>query len=311
MAITRTTLLSGPAAAIFNGHTFWARDGILVTPALELEAVDSDAQGVIDATASLQPVMIKFTPSAPFADLVILYPWLEGAPGASLFGSEDTPLVLIAANGVRLTFSAAAIVAMPDLHLTAQGSVAGTVTFLALGARSLPITDANRLVTVDTASVPVAPTGTPELTDDFVIIWGGAPWMNLRARDRVHLHFEIKTRPVLSDANALLDLTLEQLNVEVRFTPATPGGPREADLIAALQLQGAFPGRSLGASGLTLDIAGENLWVRLPLAQLIGGDLAFDVAHGRIGELTFRAGQAFIGIDETGSLVSLTEGIPL
>jgi hypothetical protein len=117
MPITRTTLLGGPAAAIFNGHTFFARDGILVTPALELEAVDSDSQGVVDATASSAPVTIKFTPSAPFADLISLYPWLEGTPGTSLFGTVDTPLVLIAANGVRLTFAAAAILAIPDLHL--------------------------------------------------------------------------------------------------------------------------------------------------------------------------------------------------
>ena len=137
--------------------------------------------------------------------------------------------------------------------------------------------------------------------------------MNLRARDGVRVHFEMKTRPVLSDANALLDLTLEQLDVEVRFTPATSGGPREADLIAALQLQGigALPGRSLSAAGLTLDIAGEHLWVRLPLAQLVGGSLTFDVSQGRIGELLFRAGQAFIGIEATTPLISLTEGTPL
>ncbi len=61
----------------------------------------------------------------------------------------------MAANGVRLTFSAVAITQMPDLTLDARGSVAGAVTFLALGARSLPITAANRLVTIDTASSPV------------------------------------------------------------------------------------------------------------------------------------------------------------
>src|SRR5450631_3616133 len=151
MAVTRTTLLSGPAAATFNGHTFFARDGILVTPALELEAVDSDAQGVLDATATLAPVVIKFTPSAPFADLLALYPYLDGAPGTSLFGAVDSPLVLVAANGVRLTFAAAAVAQMPDLMLGASGSGAGAVTFLAVGARSLPITAANRLVAVDTA----------------------------------------------------------------------------------------------------------------------------------------------------------------
>jgi hypothetical protein len=311
MPITRTTLLSGPAAATFNGHTFFAQDGILVTPGLELGAVDSDAQGVLDSTASLQPVTIKFTPSATFADLVSLYPWLEGKPGTSLFGATDTPLVLVAANGVRLTFAAAAILAMPDLHLTSHGPVAGAVTFLALGARSLPITAANRLVTIDTATVPVAPSGTPQLTDDFAITWGGTPWVNLRARDGVRIRFAMKTKPVISDANALLDLTLDRLEVEARFTPATPGGPAEADLIAALQLQGAnaLPGRSLAANAQTLDVAGEHLWVRLPLAQVVGGDLAFDVAKGRLGELTFVGERAFVGSNAE-SLISLTEGMP-
>src|ERR1700722_5814340 len=124
MPITRTTLLSGPATATFAGHTFVARNGILVTPALELDAVDSDAQGIIDATATLQPVMIKFTPQAAFAALIALFPFREGARGRPLFGASDVPLVLVAANGVRLTFSAVAIAQMPDLALGAGGAVA-------------------------------------------------------------------------------------------------------------------------------------------------------------------------------------------
>ncbi len=312
MPITRTTLLGGPAAAIFNGHTFFARDGILVTPALELEAVDSDSQGVVDATASSAPVTIKFTPSAPFADLISLYPWLEGTPGTSLFGTVDTPLVLIAANGVRLTFAAAAILAIPDLHLTTRGPVTGAVTFVALGARSLPISEVNRLVTIDTASVPSVPSGTPQLTDDYLITWGGAPWVNLRARDGVRIRFALKTRPVVSDANAVLDVTIEELRIEARFTPATPEGPAELDLISALQLQGAnaLPGRSLAATAETLDVAGEHLWVRLPLAQIIGGSLAFDVARGRLDEMTFVGERAFMGTTAAAAMVSMTEGMP-
>jgi len=308
MAVTRTTLLGGPAAAIFDGRTFFARDGILVTPALEMGAVDSDAQGVLDATVAAAPVTIKFVPSAPFADLVALYPWVEGKAGTSLFGTEDAPLVLIAANGVRLTFGAVAIVGMPDLHLAANGPVAGAVTFLALGSRTLPVTAGNRLVTIDTAEVPVVPSGTSQLTDDYSITWGEAPWTGLRARDGVRVHFEMKTRPVVSDANALLDLTLERLGVEVRFTPATPGGPDEADLVEALRLQGALPGRSLAATARTLEIAGEHLFLRLPLAQMVGGEMAFDVKHGRLNELTLVAERAFMGTAEP--LLSLTEGAP-
>jgi len=128
----------------------------------------------------------------------------------------------------------------------------------------------------------------------------------------VRIHFALATRPVVSDANAVLDLTLEKLDVEARFTPATPGGPAEADLIAALQLQGAnaLPGRSLSATAQTLDVAGEHLWVRLPLAQLVRGELAFDAVHARLGELVFRAERAWLGTGLPAELVTLTEGEP-
>jgi hypothetical protein len=313
MPITRTTLLGGPATATFLGHTFSAQDGILVTPALELEAVDSDAQGVLDATVTTQPVTIKFSPSAPFADLLALYPFLEGAPGTSLFGASDTPLVLVAANGVRLTFSAVAITQMPDLSLSSTGATAGAVTFLALGARELPITAANRLVTIDTVTPPVITPTTPQLSDDFEITWGGAPWANLQALDGVTVRFAMKTKPVLSAANALIDLTLESLTATASFTPGTPAGPVEADIFAALQAQGAgaLPGRLRSQGANALNVAGEHLYLRMPLAQLTAGPLTFDSTHPRVGELVFTATRVLLAAEpELDQLVGLSEGEP-
>ncbi len=283
-----------------------------MTPALELEAVESDVLGEFDATASEAVVKIQFVPSAPFADLIALYPHLGLAAGASLFGAADTPLVLTAANGARLTFAAVAIAQMPELSLTARGPVAGAVTFVARGARDQALTAANRFVAFDTGSIPLAPVRTPQLSDDYSVTWGAAPWANLGTRDGVRVRFAMETRAVMSDANGLLDLTLEKLAVEARFTPASPNGPAESDLIAALELQGteALPGRSLAATGHTLDIAGGHLFVRLPLAQVTGGVLAFDAAHERVGELMFTAEQAFLGTGAPMALVSLTEGEP-
>jgi hypothetical protein len=314
MPVTRTTLLGGPATATYAGHTFSAQNGILLTPALELDAVDSDAQGVLDATVNLgAPVTIRFAPSAPFADLVALYPFLEGEAGTSLFGASDTPLVLLAANGVRLTFAAVAITQMPDLSLTSKGAVAGTVTFLARGTRGLPIAAANRLVAIDTTTDLPASSAPVQLSDDFAITWGGAPWVNLQALDGVTVKFAMKSAPVLSDANALLDMTLESLAVTAGFTPGTPTGPAEADVFAALEVQGvaALSGRPLSSTAHTLEVAGEHLWLRLPSAQLTAGPLRFDAKLPRVGELVFAATRALLGADATATaLASLTEGEP-
>ena len=294
MSVTRATLLSGPAAATYNGQTFFARDGILVSPALEVEAVGSDANGVLDATVFQTPVTIRFTPSAPAGALVALYPHLQAAPGESLFGPVDRPLILTAANGVRLTFAAVAITQMPDLTLGASGAVAGTVTFLALGARSLGVTAADRLVTIDAGAMPVAPSGAPGLSDDYAVTWGAAPWAALRSRDGVRVRFALTSVPVRSDANALLDVTLAKLEVEVRFVPESPMGPGEAEVIAALQVQGVAPGRLLSNGAEALSVVGEGLAVTLPEAQLISAELDYAGTRPRVGELIFTAGRAFL-----------------
>jgi hypothetical protein len=313
MPVTRTTLLSGPATATYAGHTFSAQDGIVITPALELVAVDSDAQGQLDASVTAAPLKIQFAPSAPLADLLALYPYLDAAPGRLLFGLNDTPLVLTASNGVRLTFAAVAITQMPELKLGATGATAAGVTFLALGARTLPITAANRLVTIDTimpSSVAPQPT---QLSDDFVITWGAAPWVNMRALDGVTLRFATKATLITSAANALLDLSLESLTVTASFTPATPAGPAEADVIAALQLQaaGATPGCGLSQGAHALSIAGEHLNVRLPLAQLTAAPLTYDSSHPRVGELVFTATRVLLTAEPTlDPIVSLSEGEP-
>ena len=67
----------------------------------------------------------------------------------------------------------------------------------------------------------------------------------------------------------------------------------------ALQAQGAdsLPGRLLSAEAKALDVAGEHLWLRLPLAQLTQGPLTFDAVHPRVGELVFTAGRALLGMD--------------
>ena len=318
MGVTRTTLLGGPATASFLGHTFYAQDGILVTPALELGPVDSDAQGQLDATVSVAPVKIQFSPNAPFADLIALYPFLEGAPGTSLFGASDTPLVLTAANGVRLTFGAVAITQMPDLRLSSRGAVAGAVTFLALGARSLPVTAANRLVTIDTVTPPAITAIAPQLSDDFEITWGAGgtgsgagsgPWVNLQSLDGVTVKFAMKTSPVLSAANALLDVTLDSLTVTASFTPVTPNGPVEADVFAGLQAQGSLPGRLLSQGAQALQVAGEHLFLQLPLAQLTRGPLTFDATHPRVGELVFTATRALLMAEPVlEGLAGVTEG---
>jgi hypothetical protein len=108
------------------------------------------------------------------------------------------------------------------------------------------------------------------------------------------------SRPVWSDANGLLDMTLEKLEVRASFVPASPAGPAEADLVAALQWQGAnaLPGRPLSQTGESLTIAGTGFSVELPLANVVNGGMDFDFKNPRLGELTFLAERALLNAAE-------------
>ena len=134
-----------------------------------------------------------------------------------------------------------------------------------------------------TDDFPVAPVGTPELADDFVISWGASPWTGLRARDGVRIHFKMKVRPVFSDANAVVDWTLESLGVEARFIPVSAPGPDEGAVMGALEVQGALPGRSVADGGEMLVVAGGDWTVLVPRAELVSGELAFEAVKGRVG----------------------------
>ena len=65
----------------------------------------------------------------------------------------------------------------------------------------------------------------------------------------------------------------------------------------------------VGAQGLV--IAGEHLWLHLPLAQLSAGALTFDATHSRVGELVFTAVRASLEAEEgLSQLATLSEGEP-
>lgn len=296
MGVTRTTLLSGPAAVSYAGHIYWAREGVVVSPALELAAVESDAEGVLDSTVVDSPVTIRFVPSVPARDLVALYPHLDGAVGKSLFGAADVPLVITASNGVRLTFAAVALVQMPDLHLGVDGDGVGTVSFLALPARGSSVNSPGRVVTFDTATLPAMPASSPQLTDDYVLFWGvKAPAPALRSLDGFHVSFSLKTEPVLSDANGVLDVTLVSLAVEVIFMPeARAGGPWDAEALNGF-LIAADPGHALSASSRMLGLIGDSFSLFLPEAALVRAGVIFSGTADRMTAVVFAAGQGFTG----------------
>jgi hypothetical protein len=76
-------------------------------------------------------------------------------------------------------------------------------------------------------------------------------------------------------------------------------------------VQGGLPARLLSLGAQTLTVAGEHLWLELPLAQLTAGPLTFDAVHRRVGELVFTAGRALLAAEGAAeALVSLTEGEP-
>ncbi|MFZ4395573.1 MAG: hypothetical protein ACOYOU_08085 [Kiritimatiellia bacterium] len=146
----RTNLVKGPGVVKFGDVVLHSADGITGDVAVETTAIPSDMEGEVDkllvnrfGEASIRPVGQL---SAPI--LAALYPHQTPDIGSPLFGATDVPLILHSKAGVMVTFLNAALVAPPQLILSAtRTAFGGAAKFRALIAADKAPGDEDSFIT--------------------------------------------------------------------------------------------------------------------------------------------------------------------
>lgn len=200
-------------------------------------------------------------------------------------------LVILGADGTRVTLHNAAVTKMPTINAKSKETLWGDVEFEAFPKNGVDRTTANSVMTVDTAAF--SDTGFDPadiITQPYKLTWGAAPWDEIYTKAGFVITPTLDLAAVEDDASGILTRRV----TKVGFTAtAQPSGIDFASLLAKLNLQGAgaIRGRSLAADNL--DIEGTDVFLRLNKAALLGGPTQWKTDLDRVGELTWQATRSF------------------
>ncbi|MFH0878553.1 MAG: hypothetical protein V2A34_02460 [Lentisphaerota bacterium] len=289
MSIDRTTIVKGPAIVTFDSEVMYVKDAITLNYKLDTFEIPVSTHGSVDQRISNVPVEISFTPVGKWDALSQLFPHTTPAPGDSIFGATDKNLTIQTKAGVLITCKAAAVTKMPDIISSTTKTLLGQVTFTCIGVNNTAWTDAaKRLLVASNAWSDTSFSPADVLTQTYAIAWGSAsPWSTIKTMDGVTISFGLKTSPIETDEDGLVDMCVDDVSVSAKLTPV---GVSETQLVDLLKGQGtgAVRGASLATiNSNALNISGTGVYVRIYAAVPKETPMAFERAKNRAGSITF------------------------
>ncbi len=261
MAVTRTTVVAGPAIVQFASYNFYSEGDITVTLASQTDDVMTSVYGKVDERIVDRSAIISFVPTEiEEASLPILWPYGSTTPGTSIF-TTDAPLVIYTLAGKTITFTSAAVTKLPSLRLAASGTMLGAIEFTAIGKDNAEWSDAASIGTVASLAWtdPATYTLTAIRNDVYTASWAASgAWSSFTTEDGFSVDFNLSLKPIVTDAYGTIKMLFSNLEVMVKCKPLGAGATpiAEAELLAGLGWQdtGAARGRSLNAFANNYDM---------------------------------------------------------
>lgn len=202
-------------------------------------------------------------------------------------------LVIVGADGSRITLHNCAVTKMPSVKAAAQETLWGEVEFEAFPKNGVARTTANSVLTEDTTTFADSGfTPTDIITQPYTLTWGSAPWSAIYTKNGISIDTSLDLAVVEDDANGVLTRRISRLGFSAK---AQPSGIDFAALRAALNIDGSGATRGRSLAGSDLNIQGTGVYMRLYAAALVGGLAQFKTDLDRVGELTWQATRTFTG----------------
>jgi hypothetical protein len=214
-----------------------------------------------------------------------------GTGTVSLIVQEQ--LVIHSFAGERYTFHNAAVTQMPNINASTIATLFDEVIFECFLKNNTAWSAVDARFTLDTS--PLSDTSFDPaaiITQAYLLDWGAAPWAALSTKTGVQINFGLQLEAVMTDADGIVTRRLAGVEASAQ---ATPMGISEADLMAALQMQGASAGRGKTLVKNDLTLTGTGVYIKLSGAALKGGPQNFSSAEDRIGQLNWVATRTFSG----------------
>lgn len=259
MAITRQSILRGPALVKFGGQSIYTAGDIKATIAPETFRIPTAVYGDVGERLNDVKISLSFTPSGMWTVplLAVLYPRAAAQVGASVFGAVDTPVTIHPLSGSeKMTFSCAAVTKMPALNLSPVATTMGEMTVTALIRNGADRSALDALFSIANEALSDTSFSLASIyTVPYTAALAGAqaPWDDFQTAEGFAVEFSETLEDVRVANIGTVDMTLGGLDVSIRCKPL---GVTVAHVMDRLKLQGNGAARGMdmssGAANLTI-----------------------------------------------------------
>lgn len=298
MSIARNTLVRGPGAILVGSVCVHAAEGIESGITVETQEAGSSLHGPVERFAASRSGATSLTPTGELSSalLTLLCPWQTPVIGASLFGAADVATIVHSKAGVKLTWTATAVVGAPTLRMSASRTAfSGPLQLRHVIGTGLEPSASNSLLKVESADYSPATypfnaaairTGpvTATLNETSIATqegWSIAPSAQV-AEER-------------TDNEGLVDLVLQGASC---VATCTPMGMTEAAIKTLVNPELAQGASVRGEHDLVLAQPASGLTITLHNVSVLEGPLRWGAVALRTGQLAFAAN------------LKLTAGVP-
>lgn len=283
MAVQRSLLVHASGHLKFGASTYvYSQQPIAVNLVTSYQAVGVDGLGRVRQAVTSRHLEITCQPVEFEGYGALMTPFATMAPGASIFGDADVPLVFYGRDGKTRTFHAAAPTAFGIVGKTGF-PIFNTLTFTALLANNKAPGDAGAYFTEASLVYPgdsnfsKAACITPALSAS----WGAAPFDAFHLAEGLDIAFALSLEPDMVDGLGMVDMKFQDCIVNASGVPV---GITAAQLYAAADVDTAL---GAAATENNLILSGTGFHFTAYNAMLTDPKLAFSAAQRVPGQVVW------------------------
>jgi len=275
MAITRASLVGGPARCLLDGEPFFTKESFGVTPEMQLFPVAPQGYSQRDERVSDVLIPIQLTPDGRVSNALLakFYPYANVMKGASACGASDRAFVAHGSDGALLTVKAVAVQKMPEITFSSVKTLFGQLGLLSVLANNMDPDDADSHMTYAASggSYVDATFGLDAIpTQQYFGTWGNVSgFSSMQTRDGFKFTAEVDFEPSPVDGLGVVDYKVKEVRAMISCIPV---GPTAAQLLTNYKIQGAGAriGRSMNADAKEFTLVGADgiTYLTIPKASM-------------------------------------------
>ncbi len=275
-------VISGPAAIIWNGNTYYTEGDITLTPQTENRVIESSWHGPVSTRQTDRAMEVQFTPLGVLGNSISAYiPYSVADLGKMVAPSVDKDVAIVTASGVKITLKAGVITQTPDIHFGVDANPFGQMTITAMGGLAGKAEGANESIyKIGTETLSANLDTSKIYTPGYQLVIGDGLSNEVIIDGEKGFDFTLglTINPIRVNAYGTINYQIGGIAPALTFKPV---GQTEAEMLEMMLLQGSSAGAlgsdsNLGLEAVLSPINGQNgIVLTVPNCQITQGSILF------------------------------------